>query len=66
MKNVVLVLAIISPMLSNAHSGHEHVTAEIISNPASWLSHPLYIMPFIVLAILVFQKKRIKQLFFNK
>ena len=66
MKNVVLVLAITSPMLSNAHPGHEHATVEIISNPTSWLNHPLYIVPFIVLAILIFQKKRIKQLFFNK
>lgn len=66
MKNVVLGLAIISPMLSNAHSGHEHAAAEIILNPTSWLNHPLYIVPFIILAILVFRKKRIKQLFFNK
>ena len=53
MKNKLVGILTLAPLLGFAHPGHEHQAVEIIFNPFMWVNHPLFICSVGILVIFV-------------
>jgi hypothetical protein len=56
MKNKILAVLVLVPLISNAHSGHVHNATEIFFNPSQWLNHQVFVVGMAVVFVIIIRK----------
>ncbi len=62
MKNKLVLIFTSIPLLSTAHSGHQHHATDIIFHPLTWMDHLLFI-GFVGIVFLVLIRKIMRKYF---